>query len=119
LRVTIRSYYSGMKVEELLALVSALQLDTTLKILGFQNYCVEHISFTVDEMNQLVSILMKNYGLERLVPDVPCADDGTVKAIFRLNRAGRRYLIKDGSSISKGVDVLSAVSDKLIACSCA
>jgi hypothetical protein len=43
----------------------------------------------------------------------PCADDGTVKAILRLNRAGRRYLIKDGSSISKGVDVLSAVSDEI------
>jgi hypothetical protein len=30
-----------------------------------------------------------------------------------LNRAGRRYLIEDGSSISKGVDVLSAVSDEI------
>jgi hypothetical protein len=47
------------------------------------------------------------------VPDIPCADDGTVKAILRLNAAGRRYLIKDGSSISKGVDVLSAVSDEI------
>jgi hypothetical protein len=56
---------------------------------------------------------MKNYGLERLVPGIPCADDGTVKAILRLNAAGRRYLIKDGSSISKGVDVLSAVSDEI------
>jgi hypothetical protein len=40
-------------------------------------------------------------------------EDGTVKAILRLNGAGRRYLIKDGSSISKGVDVLSAVSDEI------
>jgi hypothetical protein len=64
-------------------------------------------------VNQLVLILMKNYGLERLSPAIPCADDGTVKAILRLNRAGRRYLIKDGSSISKGVDVLSAVSDEI------
>jgi hypothetical protein len=111
--LTIRSYDSGVKFEELLALVSALQLSTTLKILGFQNYCVEHIYFTVDEVNQLVSILMKNYGLERLVPEIPCADDGTVKAILRLNRAGRRYLIKVGSSVSKGVDVLSAVSDEI------
>jgi hypothetical protein len=30
-----------------------------------------------------------------------------------LNAAGRQYLIKDGSSVSKGVDVLSAVSDKI------
>jgi hypothetical protein len=29
------------------------------------------------------------------------------------NRAGRFGLIKDGSSISKGVDVLSAVSDEI------
>jgi hypothetical protein len=47
------------------------------------------------------------------VSDIPCADDGTVKAILRLNGAGRRYLIKGGSSISKGVDVLSAVSDEI------
>jgi hypothetical protein len=68
---------------------------------------------TDDEVNQLVSILMKNYGLERLVPDISCADDGTFKAILRLNGAGRRYLIEDGSSISKGVEVLSAVNDDI------
>jgi hypothetical protein len=115
-----RSGRSIVKVEELLALISALQLNTTLKTLGLsttlknlgiQLDCLDH--FSVDEVNQLVSILMKNYGLECLVPDIPCANDGTVKAILRLNRAGRRYLIKDGSSISKGVDVLSAVSDEI------
>jgi hypothetical protein len=104
---------SGIKVEELLALISALQLNTTLKTLGFQSDCFDDMYFTVDEVNQLVSVLMKNYGLERLVPDSPFADNGTVKAIFKLNAAGRRYLIKDGSSISKGVDVLSAVSDEI------
>ncbi len=31
-------------------------------------------------------------------------------AILRLNKAGRRYLIEDGSSISKGVEVLSRVN---------
>jgi hypothetical protein len=56
---------------------------------------------------------MKNYGLERLDLDIPCEDDKTIKAILMLNAAGRRYLIKDGSSISKGVDVLSAVSDEI------
>jgi hypothetical protein len=104
---------SGFQAEELLALISALQLNTTLKTLGFQSSCFKNVYFTVDEVNQLVSVLMKNYGLERLVPDIPCADDGTVKALLRLNAAGRRYLIKDGSSISKGVDVLSAVSDEI------
>jgi hypothetical protein len=113
--LTIESSGRGrcIRAEELLALISALQLHTTLNTLGFQFYCFEYTYFIPDELNQLVSILKKNYGLERLVPDIPCKDDGTVKAILRLNRAGRRYLIKDGSSISKGVEVLSAVSDKI------
>jgi hypothetical protein len=107
--------YSGIDIEgeELLALLSALQLNTTLKALDFQSSCFANIHFTADEVNQLVSVLMKNYRLERLVPYVPCADDGRFKAILNMNRAGRRYLIKDGSSISKGVDVLSAVSDEI------
>jgi hypothetical protein len=66
-------------------------------------------------VNQLVPILMKNDGLEHLVPAISCihTDDRTVKGILRLNSAGHRYLIEDGSSISKGVDVLSAVSDDI------
>jgi hypothetical protein len=36
-----------------------------------------------------------------------------VDAILRLNGAGRRYLIQDGSSISKGVEVLSRVNDDI------
>jgi hypothetical protein len=106
--LTIRTY-STIKFEELLALVSALQLNTTLKTLGG----LASIDLTDDEVKQLVSILMKNYGLERLEPDISCADDRTVKAILRLNGAGRRYLIEDASSISKGVDVLSAVNDDM------
>jgi hypothetical protein len=102
----------GIEVEELFALLSALQLNTTLKTLSFQS-CFEKLSLTDDEANQVVSILRKNYGLERLTPDLPCAVDGTVNTILMLNGAGRRYLIKDGSSISKGVDVLSAVSDDI------
>jgi hypothetical protein len=95
-----------------LALISALQLNTTLKTLGFQSSS-DSLALTDYEANQLVSILMKNYGLERLVPGISCTNDGTVNAILMLNAAGRRYLIKDGSSISKGVDVLSAVSDEI------
>jgi hypothetical protein len=34
---------------------------------------------TDDEVKQLASILMKNYGLERLVPDISCSDDGAIK----------------------------------------
>jgi hypothetical protein len=101
-----------IKFEELFALISALQLNTTLKTLVLQ-FDSDHLALTDDEVNQLVSILMQNYGLERIVPHISGADDRTVKAILRLNRAGRRYLIQDGSSISKGVDVLSAVSDEI------
>jgi hypothetical protein len=112
---------STMKVEGLLALVSALQRDTTLKTLSLENFypypfyiTARELNLTGDEVDQLVSILMKNYGLERLIaPFIRFADDRRVKAILRLNGAGRRYLIKDGSSISKGLDVLSAVSDDI------
>jgi hypothetical protein len=68
---------------------------------------------TDDEVKQLVPILMKNYGLEHLLQGISCPNDRTVKAILRLNGAGRRYLIEDGSSISKGVDVLSNVNDDI------
>jgi hypothetical protein len=110
--LTIHSSGSCFNVEEMFALISALQLNTTLKTL-FLRFETDDIDFTVDEVNQLVSILMKNYGLECLVPDIRCADDRTVKAILRLNKAGRRYLIKDGASVSKGVEVLSAVNDDI------
>jgi hypothetical protein len=99
-----------IEVVELLALISALQLNTTLKTLNFRSYFFESLHLADDEVKQLVSVLMKNFGLEQLVP---ATDDRTVKAIFRLNAAGRQYLIKDGSSISKGVDVLSAISDEI------
>jgi hypothetical protein len=112
--LTITDYCStAIKVEEFFALLSPLQLNTTLKTLCFQSNCFNDICFTVDEANQLVSVLMKNYGLECLSPNIPCAHNLTVKAVLRLNAAGRRYLIKDGSSVSKGVDVLSAVSDEI------
>jgi hypothetical protein len=39
--------------------------------------------------------------------------EGDVSAILRLNAAGRRYLIEDGASISKGVDVLSRVNNNI------
>jgi hypothetical protein len=112
--LTITDYCStAIKVEDCLALISALKLNTTLKALDFRSHYFNDMYITVDEASKLASILMKNYGLERLVLDIPCADDRTVKAILRLNAAGRQYLIKEGSSISKGVNVLSAVSDEI------
>ncbi len=38
---------------------------------------------------------------------------GDVGATLRLNGAGRRYLVQDGSSISKGVEVLSRVNNDI------
>jgi hypothetical protein len=94
LRISISSKGGKIKVKELFTLVSALQRDTTLKTLGFQLESVlfTKLSFdlTDDEVNQLVSILMKNCGLEHLAPKISCADDRTVKAILRLNSAGHR-----------------------------
>jgi hypothetical protein len=55
----------------------------------------------------------KNYAMESL-PVIDLENWlGDVGAILQLNEAGRRYLIEDGSSISKGVKVLSAVSNKI------
>jgi hypothetical protein len=114
--LTITASRDNIRFEELLALISALQLNTTLKILSLQHFFsanVNNIYLSDDKANQLVSILRKNYGLERLVPVIFGTDRRTVKAILKLNRAGRRYLIEDGSSISKGVEVLSAVNDDI------
>jgi hypothetical protein len=62
---------------------------------------------------QIASLLNKNYAMESL-PDVhrqlEAGDAGT---ILRLNGAGRRYLIEEGFSISKGVEVLSRVNNDI------
>jgi hypothetical protein len=110
--LTIQSSGSNIDVEEFVEQISALQRDTTLKTLDFDD-TDESFYYKVEKANRLVPILMKKYGLENLAPVINCTDYGTIKAILRLNGAGRRYLIKDGSSISKGVDVLSAVSDEI------
>jgi hypothetical protein len=53
----------------------------------------------------VVKILKKNYALESL--------PGDVDANLLLNAAGRRYLIEDGPSISKVVEVLSRVNNDI------
>jgi hypothetical protein len=82
--LTIETEGRDIQFEELFALVSALQRDTTLKTLGFQSYQwpFESLYLTGDEVNQLVPVLMKNYGLEHFVPHIFCPDDeATVRAI--------------------------------------
>jgi hypothetical protein len=85
-----------------------LQHNTTLKTLTF--YYDGMLQLTDDEGKQLVSLIKKNYALERL-PGINLEKWARIgSAILRLNGGGRRYLIEDGSSVSKGVEVLSKVN---------
>jgi hypothetical protein len=98
--------------EEYLVLITALQHNTTLKTLT-----IYHIGSTLhlsnDEDKEMAVLLKKNYAMESL-PDIDLHNEaGYVGAILRLNEAGRRYLVQDGSSVSKGVKVLSAVSNEI------
>jgi hypothetical protein len=97
-----------IKAEEYFVLVTALQHNATLKSLKFHHNLT--IWFNDDESEQIASLLQKNYALESL-PGISLKKRARdVGAILRLNAAGRRYLIEDGSSISKGVEVLSKVN---------
>jgi hypothetical protein len=61
--------------------------------------------------NKWLRSFRKTYALENL----PFINDqgGNACAILRLNEAGRRYRVQDGSSISKGVEVLSKVNNDI------
>jgi hypothetical protein len=98
-------------VEDYLVFVAAIQSNTTLKSLRLHPLHVKDICVDEDESKDLISVLKKNYGLE----EIPGLHHGAgdVNSIFELNRAGRRYLVQDGSSISKGVQVLSRVSNDI------
>jgi hypothetical protein len=100
-----------IKAEEYLVLVATLQHNTTLKSLNLTGR--GSLTLTGDEDKQMAALLKKNYAMESL-PDIDLENEaGDVGAILRLNEAGRRYLIEYGSSISKGVKVLSAVSNEI------
>jgi hypothetical protein len=75
-----------------------------------------------DEDKQMAAILKKNYALEMaaflkknyaLESLANIGWVGDTVAILRLNEAGRRYLIEQGSFISKGVEVLSKVNNDI------
>jgi hypothetical protein len=101
-----------IEVEEYFILVTALQHNTTLKSLSLFHPCVV-LHLNDDESKRMASLLKKNYALERL-PNISLENEARdVGAILRLNEAGRRYLIEDGSSISKGVEVLSRVNNDI------
>jgi hypothetical protein len=102
-----------MKAEEYVALVTALRQNTTLKTLQLKHCYYPH-RLTDDEVKRIASLLKKNYTFQSLSGfALEKHRAGDVGAILRLNEAGRRYLIADGSSISSGVKVLSAVSNDI------
>jgi hypothetical protein len=108
--LSIRST-NAIRAEEYVAFVTSLQQNTTLKSLNFEGGG-SPIRLTVDEDKQIAALLQKNYALESL-PGIDPYWARDMAAILLLNKVGRRYLIEDGSSISKGVDVLSAVSKEI------
>jgi hypothetical protein len=112
--LSIRKGWEGMKikVEEYFVYVTALQHNKALKSLNF--YCGDlTIRLTDNEDKQMAALLEKNYTLENL-PDLDLDNEvGDVRAILRLNKAGRRYLVQDGSSIPKGVEVLIRVNNDI------
>ena len=107
--LSIKTYINKLvfKTEEYVALVTSLQQNTTLKRLELD----EIHQLTKEEDKLIAKSLQKNYELESL-PNISTLA-GDVSAILRLNAAGRRYLIEDGSSVSKGVKVLSAMSSDI------
>lgn len=96
------------KIEDYYSVVSALHSNTTLTYLALE---VGTARISGEQAKELTSIIKKNYGLTRIAAIPNSMVD--LHSILKLNRAGRRYLVDDGSSISKGVDVLSAVSDDI------
>jgi hypothetical protein len=110
--ISIRGWSIEIKAEEFIAFVTGLQHNTTLRILSLY-HITGSLQLTDEEDKQMAALLKKNYALESF-PNINLKNRASdVSAILRLNEAGRRYLIQDGSSISKGVEVLSDVNDDL------
>jgi hypothetical protein len=63
-----------------------------------------------DEIKDLIPVLKKTTGWKKFRNSLIWCGD--ISLHLELNRAGRRYLVQDGSSISKGV-VLSRVNDDI------
>jgi hypothetical protein len=100
-----------IKAAEVFVFIAALQHNKTLKSSDLKGF--RGITLTHGEDKRMASLLKKNYSLERL-PNTNFRNlERDVDAYLRLNEAGRRYLIEDGSSVSKGVEVLSVVSNEI------
>jgi hypothetical protein len=110
--LSVRSWQGNdINAEEYLAVITTLQHNQTLKYLNLE--CRESLTLTRHEDKQMAALLKKNYALESLQGIDLENEARDVGAVLRLNEAGRRYLIEDGSSVSKGVKVLSAVSNEI------
>jgi hypothetical protein len=104
-----------MKAEAYSFLITALQHNTTLKSLDLGKSRILNMTsaLTDNEDVQIAALLKKNYVLERL-PGITLRNwVSDMGAILRLNGAGRRYLVQDGSSVTKGVEVLSRVNNDI------
>jgi hypothetical protein len=100
----------GIGPQAYLAALGCLQPNSTLKTL--QLSVKVGASMAEQKMNQVVSLVKKNYSLAVLDEGVSTHDKtGELATLLRLNQVGRRYLIKDAASIAKGVEVLIGVSD--------
>jgi hypothetical protein len=110
---TLEIYYRhGIAPDTYIAALESIQMHTTLSKLHLSPRTVD--SFGNDEMKRVVSLVKKNYVLTELDEDVTEKEEtGELCSILRLNEAGRRYLIDDAGSISKGVEVLVDVRDDL------
>jgi hypothetical protein len=103
---------SGISAGSYFAALECLQPSTALKTLRLSVKVDASMAEEEMKMNQVVSIVKKNYSLAVLDKGVSAHDKtGELGTLLRLNQAGRRYLIKDTASISKGVEVLIGVSD--------
>jgi hypothetical protein len=107
----IHGMRKNIKAEDYIALVTTLHHNTTLKRLFSASDTT--LQLTADEDKRMAVLLRNNYALESL-SDIDLENEpGDVGAMLRLNAAGRRYLIEDGSSISKGIEVLIRVNDDI------
>jgi hypothetical protein len=98
--------------KDYLVCIAAIHPNTTMKRLRLHPLHGVDLCADQDETKDLITVLKKNYGLEE-IPGLQHDSAGDIRCILQLNAAGRRYLVQDGSSVSKGVDVLGGVSNDI------
>jgi hypothetical protein len=104
--IEIHAYESIENISSVdyLATLAALGPNTTLHLHPKLD------SFDSDEVKELLSLIGKTYGLESLDDGLP-DPTGEEAYILCLNKAGRRYIVRDPSSIPSSIGVFTGVSD--------